>query len=132
MGFTKPLAPTSDIIKTVEEEMATFSSMDFVILWTGANDISKNNTKGALKSLSKFEEVYKSVNIVLINTPHIYDLLPTSCVNKEVVKLNRHLKKIIKLYPNVDLMEVELQRKHFTRHGQHLNHSGKEFLLSWP
>jgi hypothetical protein len=25
-------------------------------------------------------------------------------------------------------MEVELQRKHFTRHGQHLNHSGKELV----
>jgi hypothetical protein len=54
MGFTKPEALSSDIIKTVEEEIATFSSKDFVILWTGANDISKNNTKGALKSLSKF------------------------------------------------------------------------------
>jgi hypothetical protein len=85
------IALISDIIKTVEEEIATFSSKDIVILWTGANDISKNNTKGALKSLSKFMEVYKSVNIVLINTPHRYHLLPTSCVNKEVVKFNRQL-----------------------------------------
>jgi hypothetical protein len=75
-------------------------------------------------------EVYKSVNIVLINTPHRYDLLPTSCVNKEVVKFNRQLRKIVKLYSNVDLMEVEPQRKHFTRHGQHLNHSGKELISS--
>jgi hypothetical protein len=131
MGFTKPGAPTSDIIKMVEEEIATFSSKDFVILWTEANDISKNNTKGALKSLSKFVEVYKNVNIVLIiNTPHSNDLVPTSCVNKEIAKFNRQLKKIIKLYSNVDLMEVELQRKHFTRHGQLLNHSGKELVSS--
>jgi hypothetical protein len=27
-------------------------------------------------------------------------------------------------------MEVELQRKNFTRHGQHLNHSGKELVSS--
>jgi hypothetical protein len=70
------------------------------------------------------------VLIVLLNTPHRYDLLPTSCVNKEVVKFNRQLKKIIKIYSNVDLMEVHLQRKHFTRHGQHLNHSGKELVSS--
>jgi hypothetical protein len=84
----------------------------------------------ALKSLQKFVEVYKNVNIVLINTPHRYDLLPTSCVNKEVAKCNRQLKKIIKLYSNVDLMEVGLQRKHFTRHAQHLNPSGKELVSS--
>jgi hypothetical protein len=27
-------------------------------------------------------------------------------------------------------MEVKVQRKHFTRHGQHLNHSGKELVSS--
>jgi hypothetical protein len=69
-------------------------------------------------------EVYKSVNIVLINTPHRYDLLSTSYVNKEVVKFNRQIKKIIKMYSKADLMEVELQRKHLTRHGQYLNLSG--------
>jgi hypothetical protein len=73
MGFTKPGALTSDIIKTVEEEIAIFSGKDFFILWTGANDTSKNNTKGALKSLTKFMEVYKRVNIVLINTPHRHE-----------------------------------------------------------
>jgi hypothetical protein len=77
-------------------------------LWAGANDISKNNTKGAPKSLTKFMEVHKRVNIILINTPHRHDLLSTSCVNKE----------------------VELQRKHFTGHGQHLNYSGKELVSS--
>jgi hypothetical protein len=55
-GFTKPGAPTTDLIKTVEEEISTFTTKDFVILWTGANDISKNNTNGALSSLSKFME----------------------------------------------------------------------------
>jgi hypothetical protein len=59
MGFTKPGARTSDIIKTVEDEIVTFSSKDFLILWAGANDISKNNTKGALKSLTKCIKVYK-------------------------------------------------------------------------
>jgi hypothetical protein len=92
-GFTKPGAPTNDIIKTVKEGISTFTTKDFMILWTGANDISKNNTKGALNSLLKFMEENKSVNIVLIDSPHRYHLLPTSCVNKEVLKFNRLLKK---------------------------------------
>jgi hypothetical protein len=128
MGFTKPGAQTSDTIKMVVKEITTFSSKDFLILWAGANDISKNNTTGALKSLTKFMKIYKRANIVLINTPHRHDLLSTSCVNKEVVKFNMQLKKIIKLNTNVDLTEAELQRRHFTTHGQHLNYSGKELV----
>jgi ribosomal protein L37AE/L43A len=34
MGLTKPGAPTSDIIKTVEEEIAIFSNKDFVMDWS--------------------------------------------------------------------------------------------------
>jgi hypothetical protein len=52
----------------------------------------------------------------------------SSCVNNEVVKFNRQLKKIVKLHANVELLEVELQRKHFTGHGQYLNYSGKELV----
>ena len=55
-------------------------------------------------------------------------IMLSSCVNNEVVKFNRQLKKIVKLHANVQLLEVELQRKHFTRHGQYLNYSGKELV----
>jgi hypothetical protein len=47
-------------------------------------------------------------------------------VNKEVVKFNRQMKKIVKLYSNVQLLEANLDRNYFTRHGMHLNHKGKE------
>jgi len=32
-------------------------------------------------------------NIVLINAPHRHDLISESCVNKEVEKFNRQMKK---------------------------------------
>jgi hypothetical protein len=56
--------------------------------------------------------------------------LLSSCVNNELTKFNRQLKKTVKLHANVKFLEVELQRKHFTRHGQHLNYSGKELVSS--
>jgi hypothetical protein len=43
----------------------------------------------------------KKVNIILINALPIHDLMPTSCVNNEVVKFNRQLKIIVKLHGNV-------------------------------
>jgi hypothetical protein len=100
--------PTSDILKSDEHEIATLSSKDILVLWTGANDISKNNTKEALKSLTKFIKEHNGVNIVIIHTQHRQDLIATSCVNKEVVKFNRQVKKIIKLNSNVKLTEAEL------------------------
>jgi hypothetical protein len=70
----------------------------------------------------------KKVNIILINALPRHDLMPTSCVNNEVVKFNRQLKKIVKLHENVEFLEIELPRKHFIRHGQHLNNDGKELI----
>jgi hypothetical protein len=108
--------------------ISTLKCNDVVVLWGGANDISRNNTKEALKNLSNFINVNKKVNIVLINSLLRYDLVLSSCVNNEVVKFNRQLKKRLKLHANVELLEVELQRKHFTRHGKHLNYSGKDLV----
>jgi hypothetical protein len=60
------------------------------------------------------------VNMILINSLPRHDIMLTSCVNKEVYKFNRQLKKMVKLYGNVKLLNVEVQRKHFTRHDKHL------------
>jgi hypothetical protein len=56
-------------------------------LWAGANDISKNNTAEALRSLTKFLEGHKRTNIILIHTLHRHDLSTTSCVNKDMISL---------------------------------------------
>jgi hypothetical protein len=68
-GFIKPGATTSEIIKTTEDEIATLKCNDIVILWGGANDVNTNNTKEALRNLSKFMNANKKVNIVLVSLP---------------------------------------------------------------
>jgi len=50
----------------------------------------------------------KETNIVLISSPHRHDLIPDSCVNKEVWKYNRFMKKLVKLYTNVNYLETDL------------------------
>jgi hypothetical protein len=116
MGFAKPGALMTDIVKTARDECTLLSNKDILVLWAGANDISKNNTAEALRSFTKFLEGHRRINIILIHTLQRHDLSTTSCVNKEVLKFNRQVKRKIKLNPKVKLMEVELQRKHFTRH----------------
>jgi len=34
----------------------------------------------------------------------------------------------MKIYTNVKMLETDLDRKYFTKHGQHLNLSGKELI----
>jgi hypothetical protein len=126
LGFSKPGAKTSDILKTAENEIASLSTNDFLILWVGSNDISKNNILDARRSFTKFFNDHMGVNIIFIQAPNRHDLVSTSCINKEVIKFKRQVMKIIKSYPNIKSLEIELQRNYFTRRGQHLNNIGKE------
>jgi len=126
-SFVKPTAPMSEITKMAKEEIKNLKGDD-TLVWGGANDISKNNSTRALKLLSEFIIEHKEINMVVINSPHRQDLLPNSCVNQEVNTFNRKLSKIMKLHPNAQVLEVELDRNHFTRHGLHLNSERKSQL----
>ena len=127
-SYVKPGANMFEISNTMKEELQSLKSDDFIVVWGGANDISKNNAKEALKLLSKFVTEHTEPNIVLINSPHRYDLIPESCVNQELTKFNRKLNKIMKPQTHVKVLELELDRKHFTRHGLHLNSEGKRAI----
>jgi 16S rRNA G527 N7-methylase RsmG len=52
------------------EEIKSLKCDDFVVVWRGANDISRNNIKKALKYVTVFVNNNKEVNIVLVNSPH--------------------------------------------------------------
>jgi len=128
-SFVKPGALMNEITKTAKEKLKLLKKDDLVIVWGGANDISRNNSKQALKSLSKFVNENNELNIVLINSPHRHDLAPDSCVNQEVIKFNRQLNKIMKLQSKVKVLELSLDRNRFTKHGLHLNSNGKKLVL---
>ena len=80
-SFVKLGAKISEIVKTTSEELKSLKDGDIVILWGGSNDIGKNNTNEPLNLLMEFVTKHKELNIVIVNSPHRYDLVPTSCVN---------------------------------------------------
>ena len=125
-SFVKPGAHMNAITATAGEAVKSLKCDDVVVIWGGSNDISRNNKKDTLKKVNEFVKGNSELNIVLINAPHRHDLIPESCVNKEVVKFNRQMKKIVKPYSNVQLLEANLDRNYFSRHGMHLNSKGKE------
>jgi lysophospholipase L1-like esterase len=127
-SFVKPGAQMNVITQTAREEIKSLKCDDVVVVWGGANDISRNNTKEALKLVTDFVNEHKKVNTVLIKAPHRHDLIPESCVNKAVQKYNMQVRKIMTLQPQVKLLETNLDRNHFTRHGLHLNFKGKDLV----
>jgi len=68
------------------------------------------------------------VNTVVMTAPPRCDLLPSSCVNNEMIRFNRHLKKVMVPFNNVKILETNLEREYFTKHGLHLNSAGKECI----
>ena len=49
-------------------------------------------------------------------------------INLEIQAFNKKLNKMAKVFSHVAVVEINLNRKHFTRHDMHLNSSGKECL----
>jgi hypothetical protein len=127
-SYVKPGAPMKVISSTAHEEKKALKSKDVLVIWGGANNISNNNAREAITNVSELVKENKDVNIVLISAPHRHDLIPESCVNDEVLKYNSLLTKVTKLHTNVQLLQVDLDRSHFTKHGMHMNSRGKDAL----
>jgi len=49
-SFVKPGANMKELMNTARNEIKALYSEDFVVVWGGANDISKNNTREATNS----------------------------------------------------------------------------------
>jgi hypothetical protein len=80
----------------------------------------------AITNVSDFVKNSSESNIILMNAPHRHDLIPNSCVNKEVAKYNRLMRKVAKQNTNIQFLELDLNRSHFTNHGMHMNSKGKD------
>ena len=115
-SFVKPGARMNEVINRVREELEILKS-NLVMVWGGVIDIRKNNRKETLNSVSKFVNENKELNVVLINSPPTFDIVRESCVNQEVIKFNRQIRKVMEYQPKVKILELKLDRKCFTTHG---------------
>jgi hypothetical protein len=57
---------------------------DILILWSGANDVAKNDTTKAFRCLVDFATNSSHTNIILASVPHRHDLMSSSsCVSNQ-------------------------------------------------
>jgi lysophospholipase L1-like esterase len=101
---------------------------DFVIICSGTNDIDRNYSRNAFKNITTFIKNVNHTNMILISVPYRYDLTDYSHVNSTMKSLNSKLLKLAKIFSHVSIIEIFNNRLLFTKHGLHLNESGKELL----
>jgi hypothetical protein len=66
---------------------------------------------------------------VVISVLHRFDLKENSVINAEIKRYNRKLSKVVNKFDNVLLVNVTSDRSSFTKHGLHMNVTGKELMV---
>jgi RNase H-fold protein (predicted Holliday junction resolvase) len=126
LGIVKPGASTEEIINTVSKDIGKLTHKDVVVVWIGTRDVARNESEKGLHQIKKFVENHKQTNVIVMSVPHRHDLEEKSCVNDDVKRFNRKLRKFMKVLGNSNVIEVEAERDLFTKHGLHMNSRGKE------
>jgi hypothetical protein len=109
IGYTEPNCNMT-LTNSAKGSISTLMKNDVLVIWGGANDVVKNNTKEGLRHVSNFVRTNYHTNIVLLCLPYRHDLLDWSCVNKEITVFNRKLLKIMKYYEHVTIIQHDLNR----------------------
>jgi hypothetical protein len=115
-----PGAGLQNITNLAKSEVTTLTKSDMVIVCGGSNDVNRNQSQVGLNSLKNFVNVRTNTKVLILPLPQRHDLTYDSCVNKEIQSFNRKPHKIMK--------NKEMVKEGFTRHGQHLNSTGKTKL----
>jgi len=87
---------------------------DAIILFGGVKDIWKNETTKGFAVSHNLLETDDTLSVIIMEDPHRFDLVPTSCVNKEVVTFNTKLQKIIRSLNYAEIVNISTKREHLT------------------
>jgi hypothetical protein len=96
------------------------------VIWGGANDIAKHESGKGLTHLLNFVKSCTNTNVIIVGAPKRHDLSKTSCVNEEVDKFNRQLRKTIRVFEYVKVIDSIVSKECYTKRGLHFNSGGKE------
>jgi len=129
-GFIKPGATTKKIVTSGEHEFQELGEKDVIVLNCGANDIEKVNSSisAIITPVIDFSQKYSNTNIIVLEIPHRHDLHHKDMTNIRIQSVNTELKSILSRFKHVTILDMNMTRNYFTKHGLHLNKLGKEWL----
>ena len=93
----------------------------------GSNDIDINcdKTSEVISKMVKFIQLFNNKKIIIMSIPYRHDLVENACTNLAIKKLNKKIKNITQRFRHVTIINLDINRIYFTRHGMHLNNRGK-------
>ncbi|KAG8322188.1 hypothetical protein J6590_028259 [Homalodisca vitripennis] len=111
-------------------DSATIDEGNPVVILGGTNDSLNDNLQDIYTRLEEKLKLISETRPVFITTiPTRFDMPLTHPVNTELQLLNSYIGELTARLSNVCLIDLnQLSRNHFTRHGLHLNSSGKTKL----
>jgi lysophospholipase L1-like esterase len=127
-SYVKTGAGVKQVVNTMESELQCLSKNDIIILCGGTNDIDNHSIKKkeiALEILN-FIRNYSNMNIILVMLPYRLDQAISSRTNLFIKKVNTKLVEFARGHKHVSTIGMSCETNHFTKHGFHMNHLGKE------
>lgn len=127
---SRPGAPLMELVKKARTRVKEMNDDDWMVLLGGANGLSEcecgtNECMDDIKELG-LELTNNNKKFLIVETPYRYHD-NTNNINNRIRHQNLKLKETSDLLgcPYIKINEI-LSRDHYTRHGLHLNHKGKD------
>lgn len=125
-GMVKSNSRISECVKEVESLKNEMTKKDLTVIFSGANDVYKNESVKVKQTLKQVLPKLMNTNVVVCGIPTRHDLIPESIVNSEIKKTNTNTAKLCKVFNCFFFDTASLPRECFTKHGLHLNTTGKD------
>lgn len=127
-GWVKPNAMYKSVLASAKAETGTMTANDVVVLMAGTNNFVNGRCNDFTAELDSFLGSLSGPRVVLVGIPFRHD---SPSLNHEISKINISLKDIAVRHIHSSFLSLEtLSRRHFTKHGLHLNYRGKSLLAS--
>jgi hypothetical protein len=117
----KPGSCTESLSGIMKEEVDNLTTNDFLIISSGSNDISRDDSRLAFRNIANYIKNVKHTNVILIGAPFRYDTIEFSHLNSSIKLFNSKLSKLAKIFNHVSTSEMVNNRMFYTRQGCHLN-----------
>jgi len=127
-SVVKPGSSTSELNELAKEEDSQLPHDGLKVICSGSNDCKLNEFSSTFQNITNFIKTNNHIIIILINVPFRYDLPNSTYVNSSISILNRKLKTLVKVFPQISFLETDNNRNLFTTHGLHLNKSDKRLV----
>jgi hypothetical protein len=125
-GVVKPGAPLKEVLRDCSR---LARGVDVLVVEAGTNDLSPRGIVNVTPLREELARLPSSTRVVLLGVPPRHD---RPYLNPKANQLNSALKKIAQEQKGIQYENpfTDFRRQHFTRHGLHMNGSGKRLLVN--